>query len=113
MSNVFELISSALPGEITAAILIYVAGFATNELFDIVNQKYRIKLLTRRTETAFRAIELAEKKFPGPRQGPKKLKFATHYLLANTRIKKFREAQNLILQCFPLTKLSAAKEKKS
>jgi hypothetical protein len=74
MTNVLELISSALPGEISAAILLYVAGYATNELFDVLNQKHKIKVLTGRTEIAFKGIQLAEKKFPGPRQGSKKHK---------------------------------------
>jgi hypothetical protein len=113
MSDLFELISSALPGEISAAILLYAAGYITNEVIDIVNKKHEIKVLTHQTELAFKAIERAEKEFPIPGQGSKKLKFATDYLVTNTKIKKFREAQNLILQCFPLTKLSAAKEKKS
>lgn len=112
MSNLFELISSALPGEISAAILLYLAGYATNELIDIINKKQEIKVLTHRTEVAFKAIELAEKKFPGSKKGPSKLKFATQYLLTNTKIKKYKEAQDLILQCFPLTKLSVAEKKK-
>ncbi|MCH7951238.1 hypothetical protein IH980_00675 [Patescibacteria group bacterium] len=106
MPKVFSSISSALPGEVIAAILLYAAGYVTNELIDLVNKKRKITTLTRRTEVAFKGIELAEKKYPGPGKGQKKLKFSAHYLLANTKIKKYSDAQNLILQCFPLTNLS-------
>lgn len=97
---------AGLTTEFLGAILIYAAGFATNELFDRLNQKRTIRTLTQRTEVAFKAIELAEKKYPGPHRGPDKLRFASQYLLMHSRIKKFKEAQDLILKCFPLTTLA-------
>lgn len=106
MTKIFSAIFDTLPGEVTAAIVLYLAGYATNELFDKLNQKRKVTLLTRRTEIAFQAIELAEKKFPKPKQGVKKLEFAIRHLMAEANVKKYEEAQKLILQCFPLTTLS-------
>lgn len=108
MPQLFSSLPSALPVEVLAAILLYAAGYATNELFDIINRKRRVRMMMRRTEVAFQAIELTEKKFPGLGQGAKKLKFAAHYLLANSKIRKYKDAQNLILKCFPLTNFSRA-----
>lgn len=106
MSGFLSSISSSLPVEVLAALFLYAAGYITNEIFDLVNNKHKTALFTRRTEVAFKAIELAEKKFPEKGNGHKKLKFASHYLMANTKMRKYEAAQALILQCFPLTTLS-------
>ena len=96
-------ISSALPIELLVALVLYAAGYITNEIFDRMNGDRKTKLLTRQTEIAFEAIELAEKKYPRKGQGAKKLSFASHYLLVNAKIRKYDVDQALILQCFPLT----------
>jgi len=106
MEKPYSLLFSSLPGELIAAIVIYIAGYATNELFDRLNQKHRISILTHQTEIAFKAIEMAEQKFPGEGNGSKKLDLATRYLMDKGRIKRYEEARSLILQCFPLTRLS-------
>ena len=103
MSDVISSISSALPIELLAALVLYGAGYITNEIFDRMNGDRKTKLLTRQTEIAFKAIELAEKKYPRKGQGAEKLSFASHYLLANAKIRKYAVAQAFILQCFPLT----------
>ncbi len=105
MKDLYSALFSSLPGEITAAAVIYLAGYLTSKLINHLNQEKKINVLHRRTEIAFQAIEAAEEKFPGPGNGPKKLEEATHFLMANAKIKSYEDAQNLILQCFPLTKL--------
>ncbi|OGY18273.1 MAG: hypothetical protein A3F04_00165 [Candidatus Chisholmbacteria bacterium RIFCSPHIGHO2_12_FULL_49_9] len=106
MEQSFAALFSSLPGELTAALVIYLAGYATSRLFSRLNHKHQITVLHHRTETAFKAIEMAEQKYPGPGNGPKKLEYATHELMESAKLKKYEDAQNLILQCFPLTKLN-------
>lgn len=105
MQELYSLLFSSLPGEITAAVILYLAGYATSRVLSKFNQKRKITVLHRRTESAFQAIEAAEQKFSKDGKGSKKLEYATHYLMANADIRNYEEAQNLILQCFPLTRL--------
>ena len=105
MEQSYASLFSSLPGELTAALVIYLAGYATSKLFDGLNKKRKITVLHHRTEMAFKAIEAAEQKFPGPGNGSQKLELATNYLMDNAKITNYEEAQNLILRCFPLTKL--------
>ena len=101
VSTIYEF-----PLDVIKALLMYVAGFLTNEAIDVVMAKRKKKTLRRKTQVAFKAINVAEKRFPGKDRGEDKLEFAVDYLIEHSKVKKHEEAQSFILQCFPLTTYS-------
>lgn len=91
---------------VTIGIFLYIAGFLTNELWDIINRKNTEDKLKRNTRLALKAIYEAEKEVKGEGLGIDKLEFATKKYMKDARIKRYKQAQAKIIQVFNLTRLS-------
>ncbi|MFC1622001.1 phage holin, LLH family [Patescibacteria group bacterium] len=92
--------------ELVAAVLLFILGFITSQVWRKLTKNRNEKNLKENVKVAIKIIFEAEKKFSGRKKGVQKLEYATNKLMEITNIKDYEIAQNFIIKIFNLTKLS-------
>lgn len=92
--------------ELTAAILIYLAGVLTSRFWHLLRKSSEEKKLKANAQIALEIIYEAEESFPGRKRGAEKLVYAVEKFMTKAGVKDYQTAQNYIIQIFNLTNLS-------
>ena len=102
----FNFIYNGVFQDLAVALLLYLLGYFTNELWDYINKERNEEKLRKNTALAMESIYEAENKINGKKMGSEKLDYSVKKYMQETKTKSYANAQEQIIKVFTLTKFS-------